>query len=429
MKTSISLFSGLFLAGFLLAATTPAVAVGANQVFVVDVNSGPGTDFPSIEVAILVAGDGDVLLIRPGHYGNALVSEGLTLIADKAANGERPRFESISVTGIAANATVVLRGLSVVEHFQTIGLGATVRVSNCAGSVVIEDVEGIAGQSVYSQPVGAWIVNSPRVTLTRCTFAGAPSVPQLGHAARVGLVVQHSTVTLYETDVSGGDGADAVFSPPFQDGFAGPGGDGVSLVGSTLIAVGSSIRGGAGGDGLDTGTSCRPAADGGDGLVGDGAVVRNDTVIAGGAAGTDPTNCPSVGMDGVDIALTSGQVQAVNETVRSYHVESPIRVGQPATTTYSGVPGEPLGLLMSTSAITTYFPAVKGTLLVGNPLVFVSLGVVPASGVLQFAVPVPNILPAGIEGIVVFEQVVVPGQSGFGLLSSPTAVVIIDASH
>jgi len=421
----LHVFPSLF-AGVLLSVSS---ASGANQVLVVDESFGPGADFVSIYSAIQAAGDGDIVLVRPGQYGSATIDgKSLTLIGDVGQNGEHPELRSILIRNIGPGQSAVVRGLNISSNPILIGQTESVRVADCAGPVVFEDLSAMLEWSFYGQPMAVRIQNSARVSFTRCSLRGAPSVEIQKTPARSGIEATGSAVFLYDSEVWGGDGQDALVNI-ITDQDALPGAIAVSLITSTLATVGCTIRGGDGGDGFDTGALCRPSADGGVGLVVDGGGIRMDTLIAGGSGGTDPAGCPQIGSDGADVVVQAGAVQTFNETLRSLEIDSPIRVGQPSTTTYSGVPGEPVGLLLSLNTSLTYAPGLKGALLPGAPLNFIGLGVVPASGVIQFTVPVPGVLSPGLEGIGLFGQALAPGQSGFGLLSSPTAIVIVDAAH
>ena len=54
-----------------------------------------------------------------------------------------------------------------------------------------------------------------------------------------------------------------------------------------------------------------------------------------------------------------------------------------------------------------------------------ALGATGADGVLAFDVPIPaGLLPPGIEGVLLVDQVVTAAAGGGGLLSSPSSVVL-----
>ena len=99
------------------------------------------------------------------------------------------------------------------------------------------------------------------------------------------MLVSGSNVYVYESDVEGGPGQDAFYLNPIVDLDSAPGAAGIDLQSGTLVAIGCAIHGGEGGDGLLTGTTCKPSSDGGTGLVAGGSVRRLDCVITGGAAG------------------------------------------------------------------------------------------------------------------------------------------------
>ena len=410
----------------ILAVALSASSALAADVFVVDPDNGPGTDFTSLQAALAFGPADSVLLVRPGHYGNVTIDRSFTVVAD-SLGGDAPRYHSLSIRNIDATERVVVKGFVGDAIAQVIGSPASIEVLNCDGPVLLEEMSVTLQPSVYSKMDGIRVTGSDKVSITRCDIEGTPAFEHtFGPDATPALRMSSSTVYVYESQLDGGDGLDAA-STFFMDVFAIDGGPAVSMTSSTLRVYGSTLAGGPGGDGVDTGTLCFPNASGGAGLVADGVVTRVDTTIAGGAAGAVPATCPSSGAAGPDI-VNPGVVTTIAETHRSYAVDTPIRVGQPATTTFAGVPGETLALLLSITPDLTYVPTFKGPLLPGAPFAFSILGVVPASGVFQFTVPVPAVLPPGFDGVEVFEQVIVAGQSGFGFLSNPTVVVIVDAS-
>lgn len=417
--------------GLTLAALSPATSA-ANQVHVVDAANGPGADFTSLGFAILLAGEGDILLVRPGSYGaNGVTGKSLTFIGDPGPSGARPRVSGLTIKSLAAGQKVVVRGIDGNPNpgGSLIGLGATIEVRDCVGAVFVEDFEVTLQASVYTQPVPITILNSPRVTLTRCRVRGTPAVPNVSAAARPGVRITNSTVSIYDCEIEGGPGADALLVPPLVDLPSTPGATGLKLFSGTIAIHGGVVRGGRGGHGATATGNCNASSDGGAGILVQGAVTRVGALIEGGAAGVDPAGCPPVGVAGADQDVAGGFVTTIADTLRSYVVTSPARVGQPATTTFTGVPGEFCALLLSFFPDGQYVPTFRGALVTGSPFTFVGLGNVPANGVIQFTVPVPSFLPAGVEGIELYEQALVAGADGFGLLSSPTTVVVVDANH
>src|SRR6188474_1656426 len=93
------------LAAFAL--STPALALG--QVHVVDANG--GGDFADIQPAVDAAGEGDVILVRGGHYSSFSVSgKDLVIVAE---TGATPAVDgALRARNLIASQTLVISGLS-----------------------------------------------------------------------------------------------------------------------------------------------------------------------------------------------------------------------------------------------------------------------------------------------------------------------------
>ena len=128
------------------------------------------------------------------------------------------------------------------------------------------------------------------------------------------------------------------------------------------------------------------------------------------------------------MVVTGASIVTIPETLRRFEISSPAFEGNVETTLFTGIPGEPVLLLISLNVTNTFFPGVQSMLHPAPPFFILSLGLVPAGGPIAFGVALPNpLLPAGIEGISLYEQCVVPGNSGFGLLSAPSVRTVIQA--
>lgn len=400
----------------------------ANNVIVVDAAGGPGTDYLSVGNAVYYAEDGDTILIKPGVYTGAHINEkSLTLIGDGA---ERPSVGVITVWLPDENQQVVLRGL---VGDASVFDSQALHIQHCLGSVSVEDcvfeVDGNKGQHFSS----VRIENSEKVTITRCSISGPDGYLVIigpGSPGAPGLTTDNSNVYLYDTSIAGGAGADAEYYEPWQIvQESSPGGPAVTCQGGLLLLAGCDVTAGDGGNGLEFSGQGYPSSDGGDGIVVDGSVKTLDSTVAGGAAGMDPPGYPQVGVDGVAFNIQGGSVDTINESYRSYESESPVRNGDSALVTVTGVPGEPVWLLLSLDPGFVYFPKYRGVLVPDLPLTIFYLGGLPPSGTLQFSVPVNMTFPPGTESLTFYEQVIVPAQSYGGVLSSPTVAVIVDSQY
>ncbi|MFG0319061.1 MAG: hypothetical protein ACF8XB_17445, partial [Planctomycetota bacterium JB042] len=267
---------------FLLVAAT--LAHGAGKVFVVE-QASPGIDGDSIPNALLQAGDGDTILVKPGAYATATVTKGVALVGDVGATGARPTLRHVFVQGVPATSRVLLRGLEI-EAPNAIGGGATaLEIDQCAAAVLVEDCSvRIAGAASQNSP-SVFVRGSARVVITRTEIRGNEGV---GVLAGRGVRAENSDVSLYSCEVRGGRGFDAnpfPFAPtPAEDGAVA-----IDVVGGRLLLAGTSVTGGDGGHGIVGPTGCLAAGDGAVGLRLDGgaAAHRLYTSIAGGAAGVD----------------------------------------------------------------------------------------------------------------------------------------------
>ena len=138
------LLTPLLASGF--AAAAPA------QTFVVDVNNGPGTNFTSIIAAIPAVPDGAVLLVRPGNYQSFTISgKSLRILGEPGVVVHPPGASppSITVGGLQANQTVVLRDLTVALGYPTGSTG--IALIGCQGTVLLERVRAGSSSGTVSR--------------------------------------------------------------------------------------------------------------------------------------------------------------------------------------------------------------------------------------------------------------------------------------
>ena len=412
-----------------------ATAALGNTAWVVDASNGAGTDFTDVQSAIDAAADGDLILIKPGSYGNTVLdARSLTLIGEEDVTGDRPRVNSLRVQNSSGPVTV--RGLSVLlDEFSGAALWA-LSVGANAEPVSFEDCSFETPLSTTLGAPGAAVNSSTSVTFTRCLMRGAPAAQGLGpfdgpFPASPGLTVfLNSSVHLYGCELIGGDGADATISIFSFDQPAVSAASALRVSEAFLFSAGSTLRGGDGGDGgVGIGGSCLDPTDGGDGVTGiEASLIRFDNTILPGAPGTATAGCPNNGSPGAALDLTGTTDTLLPETYRSFEATSPAFEGLPVMNHITGHPGENTIMLVSFGLLNTYLPAVRGVLFGDAPLLAIVLGPMPAAGELMFSVTVPaNSLPAGIDSIDVYEQIYVGGATGTGLVSSPTTVTIVRA--
>jgi hypothetical protein len=301
-------------------------------------------------------------------------------------------------------------------------------VFDCAGPVLFEDV--VVTGIMFITPVRMRVERSHKVVVSRSTLSGATNVSSTTSPSGIDIV--DATVTLYDCSVTGGAGADAAFVFGSLERPATDGGPGLRASGSTVFLSGSTVTGGNGGDGVDNfGSSggCLPPADGGHGVELTGSLLRRmDSSIAAGAAGV-PASCGPLASPGTDLVLDGASlIVDIPETLRTLAISSPIEQGGTCSVEIHGQPFEPVILLQSLLPAGTFLAGLKGTLAGVPPYVTYSLGTLDGTGTLAFTVGIPaNLLPPGIEGVVIVDQLVSAAASGGGLLSSPSTLVLVDA--
>lgn len=396
-------------------------AHAANQVLVVSAVPGPGIDFSHLQDAIDAASDGDIILVRSADSLPALATidgKSLSVLGDPATSGVLVTVPPIRVLHLAPTQKVVLRGL-LLANGAGMGQGAQLAIQGCEGPVFVEACSVATFSFIPLAFLPAvLIVNSSHVVLTLCAGNGVPGITGSGaHPPAAGLVAQNSAVTAYNCKFRGGAGALAMNGAP-----------GALVLGSgSLFAAGGEYTGGAGGPGTFAALGCVASGNGGAGILASGNSLTQLAVTAiGGLAGVDPPGCSQVGVAGLPVEVLTGSSGLVAESLRTLDISSPIHEGQPVTVTVKGTPGEPAQLLQSLAPYGLPVLAWKGTLAGAFPLTPIVLGIIPPSGEISFTATVPvGSLPAGIDGLEIYEQVLVPGSSNAGLLGTPSITAIV----
>jgi len=180
---------------------------------------GSGAQFAQIQAAIDAAADDDVILVKPGSYQAIALDKSVRILADGTGT---VRVPTVAIANTAAGGETVLSGVTIDVH-------PAVRLSDCAGTVVLEDIH-ISGDE---EGPGVRIQNCQRALLlgSRIISAGRPGPSRTG-----AVVAQDSELWLANTEILGS--GDCCFSTS--------GAHGIELVNSTLHAWRSRIRGGTG---------------------------------------------------------------------------------------------------------------------------------------------------------------------------------------
>lgn len=387
----------------LLAAATIATCAHAQAVLVVDDNGGPGvyTDLPA---AIQAAADGDTLLARDGRYSDATVDKGLTIVGDR--NATVTLLGTLTVLGLPAGSAFAAHNLELRGSFSS-----SLVVQDCAGAVWLADcgIYGPFGGGHFPPGPGGTITRSQAVTLTRCSVHGGTAAFYPSSPAATGLHVHSSTVQLYECTVAGATGTrPSTF-------LTGEGGAGLAMHNSTVHVQGGSVSGGEGGPG--SAIVFLPCVNGGPGgvgaqLSGTSVLETLGTTVVGGGGGTAPPPC-TTGPQGAATIVTGGRVVSLAGNARGLSVDHPVREGGTLVFQVTAPAGDLvwLGLSPSATPFPLRLPGIRGPFVVGTAVLWVPVGVAPATGNLQLSARVGR-LPPGFEGFTLYAQVL-------GLESTP----------
>ncbi len=412
----------------LSAAALASIALAGN----VHTVGGTGGDYPDIQSAVDASADGDVVLVRSGNYPGFLIDgKSISVVAD--TNDEVALLSSVNVGNIGAGQTVVLAGLHVIALpaqtyacFSAYASSGSVRLQSCR-----------LGEPTMLRGQGASFTQCGDVALVGCILRGCDGYDPIygGGPGGAALSAQGGRTALYDCTLVGGRGQDGYDG---SGAFGGDGGDGCDLsLNASLFASGTTFQGRDGGRGSNE-TDCFDLAgdggNGGDGIRSTGPVLVGffDCVKVAGAGGTGgaggscgPDGLP--GAAGVPQSLT-GTVDVFGGSARQLVMPTPVRESTSIPITLRGEPGETAYLGMWGGARYLYSTTLSGVLLGKAPLIRrVNLGTIPASGVLDKHVALPD-LGAGVQGKTYFFQAYFVGAGNVVTLGSPAFVVELDSA-
>lgn len=417
----------------LLAGSLLAVPAHSQQVWTVD-SQGP---LKTIQAAVDLAGNGDVILVRPGTYAPFdVVAKSLTIVGDPAAEVSLfaifppgiPFDRALEIRQLAADQRVVLRGIDF--RIAVLDPLPTVELAGNAGSVLFEDCE-IQGSVGAAVSVGG----SQSVTFVRCRLAAGGPFLSAGSSVfqtAAGLQALSSNVYLFESDVRGSQGKDWVLISPTTS----AGGPGLALKSGFVLAQGSSLQGGRGGQVGPVGFQpCIPLQAGGAGAVleetlGSARLVLLSSDLSGGPGGQPVAGCPELpGPTGPAQVVLGGQLQSFGAEARAFGWSGLVREGQSAELFLAGQPGDQALLFVAASGSPGSFlePALLAPHLELGSLVLLPLPALPASGVLASALTAPN-LPAGVQVRALCAQALFLASNGELFLSGPSELRLLDAA-
>ncbi len=400
----------------LVALLLSASAASAQNVHVVDVAGGPGSDFTSIFNAVSAAQSGDVLLVREGDYFEPVKILGKSLVI-AVEPGADVSVDTVVVQNLAADDMVSVRGLRV--RGGGAGQIPALQVKNCLGAVWIEDVP-VEGAPQAFVAGGVYCVDSANVVFQRCTFE-APF-----QLAQPTFVSERSTAFLLETTVIGEDGQTSFFPTSST---TSPGRNAIVVDDGELYLYASYAEGGRGGGSLNTGAMFA-GRKGGNGiaLIGTDPIVRVfDSVLVGGAGGFGTGGAPN-GPSGLEFSIIAplGAVDEEPGIATSMTVDSPTRETGQIEASFFGQPGDRVWLKYSLEPSDARFSGRwNGPNFLRQGVQLSFLGTVPANGVLTISAPAGE-LGLGVEAVTLYAQGVFLG-SRF-TFSSPATLTLLDSA-
>jgi len=367
--------------------TFPLPVLG--RTWIVDDTPGPGVDFATLQAAFDAAAPNDVILVQPGAYASGVLVEGLRVVGQggPVVNG------FLRIEHVPAGALAVVGGLRGPSSPSSL----LVRIAECPGAVVLEDVT-LAGLAV---------LDSSDVRLRGVA-------PAFGQAR---LEITRARVEAVECAFRGNSGPNQWCGLPADPtGYPGA----LLLQGGILHAARSSFIGGIGGNsGCPDSSLVEAGGDGGDGISawgsGNGPCellvsgIASDS-LTGGLGGSSSQYGQASSGDGIDLGYGSARVSGA--TVSSTQVYVPGSLTTPALADPTmrllddPIPGTNLtfrvvappgaSARMSLGALPVVVPigGAEEDVLVARAKSF-ELGVVPATGVLGFNFALPASWPAG----------------------------------
>ena len=357
----------------------PGIALAGTWI----VGPGPGADFPDIPSGIAGSHAGDTLLVRSAAYsGGFTLHEGRTIVG----------YGSASVSGPIVVSAIPAGQRAVVVNVDALG---GIALSACQGTVILQEmisqgyssIDGCVDVRLRQVSMSApWefnvestlAVTNSRVEIVDSHLQGPRNFVGNGfdgiEALRCGSA---SRVHFVNSSAIGGDGDDQ--SLPKYPGGAGAPGIHLVSAGAEFILAGSSAQGGNGGDSFDA-PDCCSNGDGASGIQNDGVTWYSNTTFTGGE-GWPSCNCTE----------SPAPAMAGNGSYQSFPIADPTlgATGVPTgggtvTLALRGPPGANAVLRIGRRPVLVTDPDIQIEELV-EPLQTYDLGVIPASGEVDFA--------------------------------------------
>ena len=420
-----------------LAGPLAIVLVGSAWAGEIIVDASGGGDMVDITTALALAQDGDLVLVRPGTYTEDLLLDGLSVSIVAQHKGTALVEGRIVIRSLSSTQPVLLHGL----RFEGVtdplldAQRSTLEAEGLAGELTVAHCVFIGAPAADStqafDPVGgtgAHLDGVLRFSARGSVFQGGDGVDELSCTdgdGGDGLQLESSRGALWGCRLEGGAGMSCSFD--FGDG-PGEGGAGLHAEGSDLFLSGCTSTGGAGG--INGDSLPLPGGDGGHGANTD-ALARLfivDTASTGGAGGSSFAG-PN-GADGQPY-VGAGLVRPLTGASEGHDTPIFVRAQSLHPIEVRGEPGA-LARLSLVDQAPFFFDAARaaGGALGASPMPTqqITLGPIPASGVLNTSIGIPALPPTATTLELTFLVVTRQGPMG-SAFGAPLRVVAIQCSN
>lgn len=389
-----------------------AAPVSAAVVHVVDASG--GGDFTTIQAAVDAAADGDLILVRATATYAGFTVDGKALAIVREGPDLVHVAGTVEVEDLPAAGTLLLGGFEVqgASSHQASLVEPALVLTGDAGGVRVQNSRLLGGNCTAatdftppSAPPAVVIARSSDVAFASCEIRGGTGggisflwLDSIGGNGGHGISGTASRVALYDTTSTGGRGGDGAL-------WSGDGGHGVRLASGELFAAGSACVGALPGDAW--GNDAYHFGTSGHGLfvAPQAKAVLLDTTVVATTGGAGPVTLLSGGARILTVPDANDPALGVRVTAR-------------------GVPGDRVYLAHCRASAFHLQLAWSGVLLLAVPVLAstVSVGTIPASGVLYFDAPLAP-LALGETHRVELAQGFVVGADGRPYLGSPLGLV------
>lgn len=445
--------SSRFVRSFLALASLALVA----RADVIVVRNQTGAPYTSIQAAVNVAVDGDVVLVKGslGSYdGFSIGDKSISVVGDPVVGAPVRIAGTIQVHDVGATRSVVLANLELralsgiypAQHGLVVfHVDGELRVHRCTilgrQGTWMPEVPYVDGYGQGSPGgIGVSVEDcAGGVAFERCTIIGGHggevcgTGANLGGTGGIGLLASGARAALYDCTILGGGGGDgsytggpagtAMVSRP-HNGFA-----------SQLMASNTRFEGGLGGFAEDLGNYyIGPGGDGGGGLVIESGAFawQLDCTYVGGvggrADGVWPDGDPGVGF------VNNGSTSTFQVSSVALDAPAIVRAGSTMTFTFRGDPGDELYLFDARRTSFAGIPSWRGFLLARpqgmhlQQVVPTPLVTIPASGTTTVTLDAPDVWPA-TNGRTVHYQAYRKTTTGSVTLGGFATVTVVGATY